>query len=191
MDFKTFILTYEGVLSDGKVGILANIPDYYDNYVSKFHKSFSEFKLSANKLVICPLHSDTDPSMGLINHKFLRKVKIFHCFGCHASGDLVRLHQRIVHKYENRTISERDSCIELANIFNIPYDEYKEESIEDYEQRYFNTIKRLDSLKNRYTESDFKYDCIKSRQQDRDNVLAYLNSSCVKLIATKKNLYTS
>lgn len=189
MDFQEFILTYRGKTKDGSDGIVANIPDYYDYIVSTYSNAFKEYKLNGGKLVICPLHNDTDPSFGLIPHRFLKGVKIYHCFGCNASGTIIRLHQRIVAKYEKREITEKESCVELAKIFNIPFEEYKDSEVEDYEKRYINTLKSLDILKESYTYSDFIYDVRDARKSDSSEVLKKLNSASVKLIATKKQLY--
>ena len=85
MSLEEFILTYRGTTDSGEQGIVCNIPDYYERYVKPLDKRFSEYSLYSSRTVICPLHNDTDPSLGLINHRFLTDVKIYHCFGCGAS----------------------------------------------------------------------------------------------------------
>ena len=47
-------------------------------------------------------------------------VNLYHCFGCNASGTVIRMHQHIQKKYYNRELTEPESCKELASLFNIP-----------------------------------------------------------------------
>lgn len=38
----------------------------------------------------CPFHNDTDPSLSLSD-----ELNVFHCFGCHAKGDIIEFIRRM------------------------------------------------------------------------------------------------
>ncbi|RAP31940.1 DNA primase, partial [Candidatus Marinamargulisbacteria bacterium SCGC AG-414-C22] len=65
-------------------------------------------KRGRNYIGLCPFHSEKSPSFTVSPDK-----KIFHCFGCHASGDLISF----VQKYDNATFIEAiETIAEFANI---------------------------------------------------------------------------
>lgn len=103
--------------------IIASVTDYYDRFVHKLDGKFAKHSFKKDKHVICPFHEDTDPSMGLIKDKNDKQVEIFHCFGCGASGDVVRMHRRFSYISEGRNITLDDATHELAKIYGIEVDE--------------------------------------------------------------------
>lgn len=191
MTLEEYILTYKGIVSTGDEGFVCNIADYYDKYVMQLDSKFRERSLNGSRLVICPLHDDHDPSLGLINHRFLKGVKIFHCFGCGTSGTVVRLHQLIELKYNNRKLTNEDACKELADMFNIDISSFNELVDDDYEGKYIQAMKRLDSLiKDSYTISDYELELLKARSSnDRNAILLKSNEALIKMVASTKNLY--
>lgn len=191
MKLKTFVLTYKGKKLDGSEGIVANIPDYYNLYIAKYDTKYSEYKLGASRLAICPLHNDTDPSFGLINHRFLKEVKVFHCFGCGKSGDIVKLHQLIMSKFEHKELSEDEACRGIAKLFGIPIDDFEDIADDDYKTQFEASVRRMNTLRDVYTKRDFENEVtgILKRSQGTDLDLNTLNSACVRMIATSKKLY--
>lgn len=191
MKLKTFILTYKGKKLDGSEGIVANIPDYYNLYIAKYDTKYSEYKLGTSRLAICPLHNDTDPSFGLINHRFLKEVKVFHCFGCGKSGDIVKLHQLIMSKFEHKELSEDEACRGIAKLFGIPIDDFEDIADDDYKAQFEASVRRLHNLRDVYTKRDFENEVTGLLKQGRgtDLNLGKLNSACVRMIATSKKLY--
>lgn len=103
--------------------IIATVRDYYDRYVHPISSKFRTKSLTKDKLVICPFHDDNDPSLGLIKDKQDREVEVFHCFGCGASGDIVRMHRRVEYLTKKRNITIEASAREVAEIYNITIDE--------------------------------------------------------------------
>lgn len=191
MTLEEYILTYKGITSSGEDGFVCNIADYYDKVVMPLDNKFRERSLNSSKLVICPLHDDHDPSLGLINHRFLKGVKIFHCFGCGLSGTVVRFHQLIEHKYNNRNLTDEDACRELAVMFNIDISGFNELSEDDYEGKYAQTIKRLNILiKDSYNVADYELELRNARKANSyDAILRKSNEAMIKMIASSKKLY--
>lgn len=56
--------------------------------ISEVAKIFG-LKVKRNKIV-CPFHNDTDPSLSLNDD-----LNTFHCFGCHAKGDIIEFYRRL------------------------------------------------------------------------------------------------
>lgn len=192
MRLEEFILTYRGTTDSGEQGIVCNIPDYYERYIKPLDKRFAEYNFYGSRTVICPIHNDTDPSMGLINHRFLSDVKIYHCFGCGASGTIIRLHQYIQDLYYNKKLTEDESCKDLASLFNIPLDDFDEIAEDDYEGRYMATLKRLSKLNKSYTIREYSSELLNIRKSNipLEDKLSRINSESIKMIATHKKLYS-
>lgn len=192
MSLEEFILTYRGTTDSGEQGIVCNIPDYYERYIKPLDKRFSEYSLHSSRTVICPLHDDTDPSLGLINHRFLTDVKIYHCFGCGASGTIIRLHQFIEELYHGRRLTEQESCNELADLFGISLEDFEEIADDDYDGKYVAMLKRINKLKNSYTIKTFSAELLNIRSSDMslEDKMRLLNNESIKMIATQKKLYS-
>lgn len=62
-------------------------------------------RVSRNGMCRCPFHSDHDPSM--------KVDKRFHCFGCHADGDVVDFAARLF------DLSPRSAALKIASDFDI------------------------------------------------------------------------
>lgn len=192
MSLEEFILTYRGTTDSGEQGIVCNIPDYYERFVKPLDKRFSEYSLYSSRTVICPLHNDTDPSLGLINHRFLTDVKIYHCFGCGASGTIIRLHQFIEELYHGRRLNEQESCNELADLFGISLEDFEEIADDDYDGKYVAMLKRINKMKNSYTIKTFSTELLNIRGSDMtlEDKMRLLNNESIKMIATQKKLYS-
>lgn len=193
MSLDEYILTYRGTTDNGEQGFVCNIPDYYDRYIKPLDKRFSEYNLYSNNTVICPLHDDTDPSLGLIKHRFLSGVQVYHCFGCGASGTVIRLHQFIQDIYYNRRLTSDDACKELADLFDIPLEDIDELADDDYDGKYMSMLKRLNSLKRAYTFDSFSRELLEIRKNTDISIedrLRLLNIESIKMISTQKKLYS-
>jgi DNA primase len=108
--------------------IIATVTDYYDRFVHSLGEKYRKSSFTKDRLVLCPFHSDVNPSMGLIKDRLDKQVEIFHCFGCGASGDVVRFHRRFVFISEGRNISIDVAARELASLYGI---EISEQRLED------------------------------------------------------------
>lgn len=192
MSLEEYILTYVGVTDKGEEGIVCNIADYYERYIKPLDKRFSEYNLYSNRTVICPLHDDTDPSFGLINHRFYSGVKIYHCFGCGASGTIIRLHQLIQDKYHNIKLTDEEACKSLADLFEIDLSDFEEVDTDDYTTKYNRIMKKICNSRGAYTSKVFHDTLLALRQSelsDNDKMNA-LGTESIKMIATQKKLYS-
>lgn len=184
MTLREFILTYE---RDGR--IVANLFDYYEIKIKYLDKRFEDYSYYGSKLVLCYFkdHEDINPSMGWRYASQLKGVRICHCFGCHKSADVVRLHQILRKQYDGVDLTEKDSCFELAALFNIPVDEYSELDDDDYDAKYARAFKRVDMLAKKYTRREFSMELLNQRKNGVN--LDSVNNECIKMIATVKQLY--
>lgn len=104
----------------GRVEMLYESPsvvDYYNEYVRGLSGKFRERELTENNTVICPLHDDHDPSLGVLNPG--KGNEKFHCFGCGKTGDLVDLHKRVEKIWKHRDISREEARKELESLFGV------------------------------------------------------------------------
>ena len=192
MTLEEYVLTYTGTTDSGEEGIVCNIPDYYNRYIKPLEKRFEEYNFYGSRTVICCFHEDHDPSLGLINHRFLSDVKIYHCFGCGAVGTVIRMHQYIQDKYYNRKLTDIESAKEVAELFEVPLDDFEEFEDDDFNGKYISTMKRIDKLKTSYSSNNFSQDLLNLRKREDLNTidkLNALNTECIKMIATTKKLY--
>ena len=185
MTLSDFILTYE---RDGK--IVANLFDYYELFIKPLDKRFGNHSYYDNKLVLCWFkdHSDINPSMGWIRDRNHKGVYLYHCFGCGRTGNVIRLNQLIMSQYYNQELTEKESCLDLAVKFDIPIDDFDVTSDEDYDLQFEKRVRKVEGLKSRYTVKDFSDNLLSIRKSGKVD-LNKVNSECVKLIATVKQLY--
>lgn len=170
--------------------IVVDLFSYYENYIRHLDKTFEPYSYYENKLVLCWFkeHEDVNPSMGFVNDRYHKGQKLYHCFGCGRTGDVIRLNQLIESEYHNRDLNRKESCLDLAEKYGIPIDEYEELDEEDYEARYLRRLSNIDRLMRRYTYKDFSMNIMKQRMNGKID-LNRINSECVKMIATVKQLY--
>ena len=183
MKLRDYIISYK---KEGRV--VADLFDYYERFIKPLDKAFERYSYGRDKLVLCFFkeHDDINPSMGYMRHRTFKDVVICHCLGCGRTADIVRLHQIIEHQYHNRRISEDEACRELAKIYDIPIEE-EEIGDEDYEKMHVRNMRRVDSLSKRYSVRDYSRALLDIRKSGVD--LEKVNSECVKMIATEKQLY--
>lgn len=190
MTLEEYVLTYKGTTDTGEDGIVCNIPDYYERYIKPLDKRFENYSFYASRTVLCPLHDDNDPSLGLISHRFYDGVKIYHCFGCGMSGTIIRLHQLIQDMYHGNKMTDEEACKDLASLFGVSLDDFTELAEDDYEGRYLQKLKKIDKLKDAYTLNDFSRALLDARKSGGKDILGVLHMESIKLIATKKKLYS-
>ena len=90
------------------------IVEYYKKVVTPLN--YSRYKVKSDKMFVCPLHDDHDPSLGLVKSE---KGDLVHCFGCGFWGDVVKFHIKLQKKYQKRDIDEETAVNELCKIFNL------------------------------------------------------------------------
>ncbi len=100
----------------------------YPDLVSVVSEYVTLKKRGRNYLGLCPFHSEKTPSFTVSPDK-----QIWHCFGCHESGNLISF----IMKIENQGFTE--ACTTLAQKLNIPIEytekpEYQSKEDQEFEQ---------------------------------------------------------
>lgn len=188
MNLQEYVLTYRDANGD----IVISVAAYYDRYVKILDKKFENGSLSINKLVLCCFknHPDTDPSLGLMNNKNHKGVKLYHCFGCNATGDVIRLHQRIQKDYYSKTLSDSEACKELCKMFGVSVPTL-DKLEQDYESSYDRNNRKVLSSLGAYTLKEYSREILAVRQNtdlSMSEIAAKVNKSNIKYISVKKKL---
>lgn len=190
MTLEEYVLTYKD--SDGN--IVVNIADYFERFIKPLDAKFANSSFHTHRTVICCFkdHDDINPSLGTINHRHLKGVKVYHCFGCGASGTVIRLHQRIQYDYYNRRITDKEAALELCDLYGIDASKYRDIKDAGSANGYLERSRRADELLDSYTLAEFKDDLMKVRTTDNLMLMErgkLINSAMIKMIATSKRLY--
>lgn len=107
----------------------ASIPEYFNRFIipnkrlREPNRRFTNLQ-KANSSAICPFHVDSDPSL-----HFWSRTKTFKCFGCGASGDVIRMHQLWVKSFQSRDIDREQAMVELAALFGVTLEETETGSV--------------------------------------------------------------
>ena len=95
-----------------------SIVDYYKTVVKPINPK--KYWIKSDKMMVCPLHDDVNPSMGIILDK--DGNELYHCFGCNRWGNIVDLNKRVNRRLLNKYLSEEESLKDLCTKFNVSYD---------------------------------------------------------------------
>jgi len=95
-----------------------DIVDFISEYISLK-------KRGKNYVGLCPFHSERTPSFTVSREK-----QLFHCFGCHAGGDLIKF----IMMYENITYKEAIKKLSTKAGLNITLDDVEQMSEEEKEK---------------------------------------------------------
>lgn len=101
-----------------------SILEYYRKVVQPTNR---KYHTKGDKLMVCPLHNDHDPSIGIVLGK--DGDELFHCFGCGQWGNIVDLHVRVSKRLFNKYLSDEDALKDLCRIFNVDYDKLPKEDL--------------------------------------------------------------
>ena len=136
----------------------------YNGIVDFIQQYLTLKKRGQNYIGLCPFHGEKTPSFTVSPQK-----QIFHCFGCHESGDLIAFAQKI----DNLTFYEAIEVI--ANFANI--DVVREQSSKEMKQHY-NQLERTlacfsqasDVFRSMLNESQFAKDYFAKRQISQESI---------------------
>ena len=90
------------------------IIEYYKKVVQPIN--YNRYKVKSDKMFVCPLHDDHDPSLGLIPSK---SGDMVHCFGCGFWGDIIKFHKTLQRRVYKKVISDEEARLELCKIFGL------------------------------------------------------------------------
>lgn len=190
MTLEEYVLTYK----DEGGNIVVTVASYYEKYIKPLSPRFARSSFYSSRLVVCCFkdHEDVNPSLGTTNHRYLNGVKVYHCFGCGASGTVIRLHQRIQKEYYGRTISDTQSALELCQLYGIDAEKYKTQEYEGEQSRYVAKMRKTAELATVYTLKEFSNDLRKVRCSPAltlEQRKKAINSATIKYVATSKKLF--
>ena len=155
------------------------ITEYYKKVVMPIDRRYF---MKGDKMMVCPLHEDVNPSMGIVRTK--EGKELYHCFGCNSWGDVVDLHQKVTKRLKKRYISKEAALKELCQLFNVDYDEVstaEEENKADTEIRVTEEIqKRIDA----FDFADFRNMITDGKLKGKG--VAYFNTLMLMMIDTLK-----
>ena len=93
--------------------------EYYKKVIQPINPS--HYRIKGDKMLVCPLHDDINPSMGIIVNS--KGEEIFHCFGCNSWGNVIDLHKRVSKRLFKRYLSDEDVLRYLCKLFGEDYKE--------------------------------------------------------------------
>lgn len=146
------------------------IEEYYRRVVIPINPS--KYYIGSSGKMVCPLHDDVNPSLGVSNGKL-------HCFGCNYWGDIVKFHRNVLYKHKKIRMTYDESKRDLCKIFGIDYKSLpSEEEIQlDREVKYFMGIKNIE---NSFDISDYREMFLKGKMESKP--VEYFNTILMVLI---------
>lgn len=156
------------------------VEDYYEKVVIPINPR--RFRVVGDKM-ICPLHDDHDPSLGVIRKK--DGNELCHCFGCNYWGNVVRLHQSIRKKYFNKYITPVDSLKELCSMFNVDYNKLPLDDTSLIEDRDTRQEQELMKSMDSFDIGDFKYLVQEGKRANKG--IGYFNALLMTMVSVVKS----
>ena len=158
------------------------IDKYYEKVVEPVNKKY----FIKNGMLVCPLHADKNPSLGLVKSK--QKGQTCHCFGCNYWGNIVDFHVKVSAKLFNKVIDENTSKKELCDIFGIdvaslPEDEFSNDSSSS--STYIRRRQEIQNAQNEFNIQDYRNSVIEGKIENKG--IGYFNYMLVKMIGSEKS----
>lgn len=141
-----------------------------------------KFRRRKSQKIVCPFHADERPSMGFIQNK--DGSEIFHCFGCGAKGDVVKMHQMIEKEYHNRSITREQSLRELSEMFGYPYEKLELDRKKEETKKIENVHSFYTKPEKPMTVQKFEKEFSKAKKDRRD--IRFFNSLLIQMIMSNK-----
>lgn len=156
------------------------IYDYYKKFVIPLNPK--RYFCKNQEMMVCPLHNDHDPSMGII--KSSKGEEQFHCFGCGRWGDVVDLHIGVIRRWKNITLSRQDAVRDLCNMFGLDYSKIPSEdsSVDDYGA---GAESALDASMDKFSIYDYKNMITDGKRQGKG--IAYYNTLMMVMVSQLKS----
>lgn len=125
-----------------------------------------------DKMMVCPLHGDVNPSMGIITSQ--DGSETYHCFGCNQWGDIVDLHTKVLRRLFKKYLSEEEVIKDLCRIFEVPFESLptgiNSKSLDSEIKREIEIAKKVES----FDISDFRNMILEGKMQKKG--IPYFNT---------------
>lgn len=157
--------------------------EYYEKVVMPLN---TKFKKSKGDKLVCCLHEDTDPSLGIISSK--KKGELFHCFGCNSWGDILVLHKRVSLKYFSKSIDDELCKRELCKIFGVDYNSLPKEDyvIDNVRDKDIRKELALREALDKFDISDFRSSFIRGKIEGKG--VDYFNTLLITMVSESMKL---
>lgn len=157
-----------------------SILEYYKKVL--IPKNPNHYKIKSDKMMVCPLHDDVNPSMGIVVGK--DGEELFHCFGCNQWGNIVELNKKVNRRVFKKYLTDKESLQELCNLFNVPFEKVdsEEQTVENDDVRIDMAI---DKAIDKYDISDYKRLIVEGKLKKKG--ISYFNTITMMMINELKN----
>ncbi len=155
------------------------IKEYYERVVIPLNPK--RFHVHGDKMICC-LHKDTDPSLGIVYSK--SKGEQYHCFGCNSWGTVVDLHIKVSKKYFKKDLSFEDALKDLCRLFNVNFNDLPLESdfVERTNNDYLRKALELEEAVNSFSIQELKDGIIRGKLDKKGP--EYFNTLLVKTLGS-------
>lgn len=145
------------------------ILEYYKLFVQPMNPS--RYKIKNEKMMVCPLHNDHDPSMGIMESK--SRGEVYHCFGCGSWGDVVDLHIGVMKRLKGIYMSYDEALRDLCRIFSVNYEDIPKSSEKEEDSQILQEI-ALEEAMERFDVSDYRELFLEGKRKKKS--IAYFNT---------------
>lgn len=157
-----------------------SIPEYYKRVVQPINPS--KYRMKSDKMMVCPLHDDVNPSMGIIRSK--SGEELYHCFGCNKWGNIIDLHKRVSRVLFKRYLTEEDSLKDLCRIFGVDYNLVSSKESEEVNEDIKVDV-AINSAMERFDISDFRSMMLDGKM--RKKPIGYFNTIMILAVSELKD----
>lgn len=151
------------------------IIEYYKKVVMPVNK---KYWVKSDRMMVCPLHDDINPSMGIITGS--DGDELYHCFGCNQWGSVVDLHKKVSRKLLKRYFSDEEALKDLCRIFNVPYNLFNVSDDKNSEDEDIRREIAISSAIDKYDISDFKRMFIEGKLHKKS--IGYFNTITMMMV---------
>ncbi len=145
------------------------ILEYYRLFVQPMNPS--RYKIKNEKMMVCPLHNDHDPSMGIMESK--SRGEVYHCFGCGSWGDVVDLHIGVMKRLKGIYMSYDEALRDLCRLFSVNYEDISKSSEKEEDSQILQEI-ALEEAMERFDVSDYRELFLEGKRKKKS--IAYFNT---------------
>ena len=138
------------------------IEEYYEKVVIPINPR--RYKIITGKM-ICPMHDDHDPSLGIIKKK--SGTEICHCFGCNYWGSILEFHQAISKKFFKKYLEPEGALKDLCRIFNVDYNSLPVGDLSSIEDKGIRQENELLKAMDEFDIGDFKHLIAEGKRQKK------------------------
>lgn len=155
------------------------IDEYYKKIVVPINPN--RYRTKSDKMFVCPVHNDHDPSLGIIRSK---DGDICHCFGCNFWGNVVELHQRVSKRHFKKYLSEEEAVRDLCKIFKVDFEELPKEDLNSNINRGTRQELELEKSMERFDIGDFQRLLYEGKKKKKS--IGYFNAVIMTMVDSCK-----